>query len=57
MSRFPCTCWTAHISFQQITLKTSMPIMTSVAMPSVILELLAGNGRVIERTGGLPQAD
>jgi hypothetical protein len=57
MSRFSCTCWTAHISFQQITLKTSMPIMTSVAMPSVILETLAGNGRVIERTGGLPQAD
>jgi hypothetical protein len=38
-------------------LETSMPIMTSVAMPSVILETLAGNERVIERAGGLPRAD
>ena len=56
MSRFPCTCRT-RISFQQITLETSMPIMASVAMPSMMLEALAGNGRVIERAGGLPQAD
>jgi hypothetical protein len=34
-----------------------MPIMASVAMPSMMLEVLAGNGRLIERAGGLPQAD
>jgi hypothetical protein len=32
-------------------------IMASVAMPSMMLEALAGNGRLIERTGGSPQVD
>jgi hypothetical protein len=46
-----------RMNIQQIALKTSMPIRASVAMPSMMLETLAGNRRLSERSGGLPQVD